>query len=278
MSPVTEEPLDPLEPTAPEPALCLVPLGTNGFFPSGGRQTMSYLLEGGNVPLLIDLGSGISRLIEPDLAERLAPHDEIHVLLTHYHLDHLIGLSYLPAICREYRVVIHAPGPPLVDGDSTALDRLISPPLFPVPLANLVADLEVVSYAGDTLEVAGLHVRTRRQRHAGGSVGLVFEQQLAFLTDCEAESASVEFARGARVLVHEVWTTDAEVAAGAPRHGHSTLEEVATIARGSGIERLIPVHHRPGRREAELAVFHERLAELAEVEVVPAREGVPILI
>ena len=258
-------------------SLTLIPLGTNGFFPSGGRHTMSFLLLGGTAPILIDAGTGVSRLLQPELARRLAGHTEIHLLLTHYHLDHVVGLSYLPAICRDYRLVIHAPEPPLVDGDPSALNRLISPPLFPVELADLVSEVVVNSYSAD-LKVAGLPVRVLRQQHAGGSVGLVIGGDLAFLTDCEANGASASFARGARVLVHEVWLTDEEASGGTPRHGHSIVREVARVARESEVEVLVPVHHRPGRNSAELGKMAERLADASGVALQPAIEGVPISI
>jgi ribonuclease BN (tRNA processing enzyme) len=256
----------------------IIPLGTNGFFPSGGRHTMSFLLLGGPLPLLLDAGTGISRLIEPHLQRRLAGAEEIHILLTHYHLDHVVGLSYLPAVCRQGRVVLHAPKPPLVDGDPSALERLIAPPLFPVPLRKLVAEVVVEAYDDGIQQVAGLSIRVRRQSHAGGSVGVVLGGRLAYLTDCDADEASAPFARGATTLIHEAWTTDAEVAAGTPRHGHSTVEQVAYVARESGVEQVVPVHHRPGRSEQELEAMEARIAELSGVTVVRAAEGEAILV
>ncbi|MBZ0111047.1 MAG: hypothetical protein K8J08_01165 [Thermoanaerobaculia bacterium] len=256
----------------------LIPLGTNGFFPSGSRHTMSFLLLGGPLPLLLDAGTGISRLIEPELGRHLVGAEEVHILLTHYHLDHVVGLSYLPAVCRQSRVVLHLPTPPLVDGDPSALERLIAPPLFPVTLRKLVAEVVIEPYGEEVEQVAGLSIRVRRQSHAGGSVGMVLGGQLAYFTDCDADEASAPFARGATTLIHEAWTTDAEVATGTPRHGHSTIEQVASVARESGVKRVVPVHHRPGRSEAELEAMATRIAALSGVAVVGAVEGQGILV
>lgn len=261
------------------PRLSITPLGTNGFIPSHGRQTMSYLLRRDGAPVLLDAGSGLGRLLEPALAGALDGADRLRIVLSHYHLDHTIGLSYLTAIAAGRPVTIWAPAPPLVDGvPEEALGRLIAPPLFPLRLADFPMPVEVVPYSGDTLEVAGLRLRLRRQRHDGGSVGMVIDERLGYLTDCEMEEASADFARGVELLVHEVWLLEEQIAAGAKRYGHSTAEEVARLATACGAGALMPVHHHPTRDGAGVAAVLARLAEHTRVPVVPAEEGREIVL
>ena len=109
--------------------LRLLPLGTNGYFPAHGRQTMSYLLTMPGAALLLDAGTGLGRLIEPEVRNHVESLERLDILLTHYHLDHVVGLSYLPGVLGTLPVRIHAPVPPLVALGSEALDRLLSPPL-----------------------------------------------------------------------------------------------------------------------------------------------------
>lgn len=252
----------------------VTPLGTNGFIPTYGRRTMSFLVEAGGRALVLDAGTGLSRLLEEPLRQRLEGYPQLDLLLTHYHLDHVVGLSYLPAIWRRGRLRLWAPSSPLVDTDAEqALERLLSPPLFPVPLPEFPGPVEVRPFHGDRIEIAGLQVRLRRQRHGGGSVGVALEGGLAYLTDCEVEAEAAPFVRGARMLIHEVWATDAEVAAGTPRHGHSTVEEVAELARQAGVSALMPVHHRPDRRKEDLEGIASRLRELSGCEVTLPDEG-----
>ncbi|HVS03513.1 MAG TPA: MBL fold metallo-hydrolase [Thermoanaerobaculia bacterium] len=255
-------------------ALSLTPLGTNGFVPTFGRQTMSHLVRHGARALLLDAGSGVARLLEPAGRQRLAGAESLEILLTHYHLDHVVGLSYLPAIWRQGRIRLWAPAPPLVDAaPEEALERLLSPPLFPLRCGEFPAPLEIVPYGGDSLEVAGLPARLRRQRHGGGSVGVVLGERLAYCTDCEPEAATSRFAAGVELLLHEVWVSDAEVAAGAHRQGHSTVEEVAAIARQAQAGALMPVHHFPPRDADGLAELARRLGELSGIEVLLPEEG-----
>src|SRR4051812_38085522 len=114
--------------------LAVTPLGTNGFFPTYGRQTQSYLVRRDGRPFVLDAGTGLGRLLEPALAALLQGLDRLDILLTHYHLDHTVGLSYLTAVAEKLPVRIWAPAPPLVDGDPSALQRLIAPLLFPLTL------------------------------------------------------------------------------------------------------------------------------------------------
>ena len=253
--------------------LSITPLGANGFIPTHGRQTMSFLVRRDGVPVVLDAGTGLGRLLEPGLADALAGADRLRIVLSHYHLDHTIGLSYLTAIAGGRPVTIWAPAPPLVDGTPEALSRLIAPPLFPLRLSGLPMPVEVIPYSGQTLEVAGARFRLRRQRHDGGSVGMVIDDRLAYLTDCEVEEASLAFAHGVQLLVHEVWLTEAQIAAGAARHGHSTAEEVARLATGCEAAALMPVHHHPTRDASAVGEVLARIAARTRVPVVAPEEG-----
>ncbi|KAB2958232.1 MAG: MBL fold metallo-hydrolase, partial [Thermoanaerobaculia bacterium] len=210
----------------------LLPLGTNGYLPGHGRQTMSFLLERGGEVLLLDAGTGVSRLLEPAALALLAGARRLDVVLTHYHLDHVIGLSYLPGVARDLPVRIFAPAPPLTEFGPEALAALIAPPFFPVTLERLAMPVEVRPYAGPELEAGGFRFEVRAQRHPGGSAGLRLGDELAYVTDTVCDPATVAFARGVGSLLHEVWLTDEESTRdAAARTGHSAAGEVADLAR-----------------------------------------------
>ncbi len=250
----------------------LLPLGVNGYFPSRGRQTMCFLVRFGEVVVVLDAGTGISRLIEPEVAAQVEGCDNLELVLTHFHLDHTIGISYLPALSPTRPVRIHAPGPPLVDCDpAEALCRLIHPPLFPIPLPEFPMPVDLVRVTSERHEIAGVPVRVRRQKHPGGSIGLRFADSLAYVTDTVADEGTVDLAAGVDLLLHEVWTGPGEAAG----LGHSSVDQVVRIARSAGVARLMPVHLHPARTSADLETLvreiEERLA--GEVEVVVPEEG-----
>jgi ribonuclease BN (tRNA processing enzyme) len=266
--------------TAP---LRLLPLGTNGYFPTQGRQTMSYLLvaPGGDgagprtgsntespAALVLDAGTGLGRLADPELRELLEPIERLDILLTHYHLDHVVGLSFLPGLWSGRAVRIFAPSPPLTVGGSEALDRLISPPLFPVGFSRWPLAVEIVPYSSLSLEIGPFSLKLRAQRHPGGSVGVRVGDALAYVTDTVLDRGTIDFVRGVGTLLHEVWLTDEEAQQDdAGRTGHSAAGPVADLARDAGVGRLVPIHHHPRRTAAGLDLL---LAALA------ARAGCPV--
>ena len=256
------------------PGLRLVPLGTNGYIPTGGRHTMSFLVLGPEHALLLDAGTGVARFLEPAVRELLRPYSRLEVLLTHYHLDHVVGLVYLIGAWRGRALRIWGPGPPLCDfGPREALARLLDPPLCGVPLAEFPMPLEIVELHEERAEIAGFEVRLRRQQHPGGSVGVRLGDALAYATDTAADPATVELARGVDLLLHEVWKTESETADGP---GHSPLGRVAALAREAGVRRLMPVHHFPGRSDAELREIVAGLRERSGVECLLGEEGVAL--
>jgi ribonuclease BN (tRNA processing enzyme) len=256
------------------PHLALVPLGTNGYFPSHGRQTMAYLVAAPGTALLLDAGSGVARLAEAEVGRRLAGVDRLEVLLTHYHLDHVVGLSFLPGVLGTLPVRIHAPVAPLVAAGTAALDRLLAPPFFPVPLHRWPLPVEVAPYSGARLEIGGLALALRAQKHPGGSVGVRLGDALAYVTDTQLDPATIDFVRGVGTLLHEVWLDDEEAAAAdAGASGHSAAGAVAELARQARVGRLCPVHHHPRRDDAAVDRLLAAMAGRAGCPVVRLREG-----
>ncbi len=249
-------------------------LGAAGYLPAAGRQTMSLLLEQGETTLLLDAGSGVARLLEPAVRALLPPGRRLDVLLTHYHLDHVVGLSYLPGLANDRPVRIHAPQPPLTEFGPEALDRLLAKPLFPVPIARWPMPTEVVAFAGPELAIGELAIRVRAQRHPGGSTGVRLGDTLAYVTDTVMDPATAEFARGVRLLLHEVWLSEEEGARDdAARTGHSDAAQVADLAREARVERLWLVHHHPRRSAQELAAMAGRMTARAGLPCEVPEEG-----
>lgn len=252
----------------------VVPLGTNGFIPSFGRFTMSILVLTEAEALLLDAGTGVARLLEPSVQALLQPYDELHVCLSHYHLDHVVGISYLLGAWSRGTVCIYAPERPFVEAATETLERLVHPPLFPLTLEEFPIPIEVVPVTQAELRIGSLHVRWHPQKHPGGSAGIRIGDAVAYVTDTAVMDTTVAFVQNVRLLLHEVYYRDTEVTpAKLEQEGHSYVSGVARIAREAGVERLMPIHHHPLRSPAELGQVAQELERLAEVPVIVPKEG-----
>lgn len=213
----------------------LVLLGTTGYHPSEKRHTACLMLP--ELGVLLDAGTGMFR------AGRFLSTDTLDIFLTHAHLDHVIGLTYLFDVLRGRtmtRVTVHAP-----DQALQAIEQhLLVEPLFPVKLPCEFRPLaDSVNLGG------GVRLQHFALEHPGGSVGYRLDGpggSLAYVTDTTAspEKAYVERLRGVDVLVHECYFPDSQ-AEFAVKTGHSFLSPVAEVARRAAVGRLVLVHVDP---------------------------------
>jgi ribonuclease BN (tRNA processing enzyme) len=252
----------------------LIPLGTNGFFPSLGRETMSFLVLTEDEAILLDAGTGVGRLIEPEIAKLVRGYDRLNIFLSHYHLDHCAGLAYLPGVWKGTRVVIHGPAPPFAKTTpDEALGRLLDVP-FSAPLEAFPFDVEVVPVSTPSMTLGGSAMSFRGQKHWNGSMGIRIGNDITYVTDTVVDDGTVDLAKGVKLLLHEVWMTDDEFRAdkfGATQHSY--VSGVARIAKAADVGRLMITHHQPKRVAAEVADMARGIEKLAEREVMVPEES-----
>jgi ribonuclease BN (tRNA processing enzyme) len=216
-------------------------LGSGGWLPTQRRETASVYLRDGDDVLLLDAGSGAGRLVtEPWLLHGV---ERLFVVLTHFHLDHTIGLIGLPALSHVPERELWAPGRILDGTDAGELvHRLLGPPFLASSadvtksLTTAVHDLEATA----TIGPFELELRVQ-PRHPGGSVAIRVGDALAYCTDTAYDADNAGFARGAGLLLHEAFhpgdTTNDTM--------HSAAGEAARVAADAGVERLVLVHVAP---------------------------------
>jgi len=120
---------------------------------------------GGGV-IALDAGTGISSLkVDP------AENPRVDILLTHLHMDHILGLGFFSALFAP-DLEVHIWGP-----SSTTLNlrhrlaRYLSPPLFPVRLVELPCRLELHDLPLGCFDLPGAEVTAALVFHPGPTVG-----------------------------------------------------------------------------------------------------------
>jgi ribonuclease BN (tRNA processing enzyme) len=244
-------------------------LGTLGWMPRGARETTCFAVREGPALLIFDAGTGLRRLLDPEHAGLLEDAREVHLFLSHYHLDHVCGLAYLSGVLAGRDVVLHPPGLGLTGIDPlAAVAGLVRRPYNPVDLAEM-RRVRVEPTAPGANDVAGHVVRVRPQQHSDPSVSFRLDDALVIATDTQADPAAVAFAEGAGLWLHEAWYwADDPGLDGIPQElrpgysAHSEAAAVADLAAQAGVARLILVHLNPLAGEASYLPMRDAAREV----------------
>jgi ribonuclease BN (tRNA processing enzyme) len=222
-------------------------LGSMGWVPRGDRMTTSVALRAEETLFLFDAGSGLARLLQPEMRRLVPERGSVHIFLSHLHLDHTVGLSFLSALWRDLDTWVHVPAESVTGRPVDILDTLIGPPFFPRTFPEFPMPVRLVPAEPGVSRIAGLEIRARRQEHPGGSLGYRVGDQFTLVTDSAFSPQTAEFAAGSRLLVHEAWVRDSnDVRLGdLGSAAHSTAEQAALCAQQAGVEELWLMHLNP---------------------------------
>ncbi len=274
--------------------------GCRGSLATPGADTIRY---GGNTScvevrldsgdtLVLDAGTGIRPL---GAAMDMSSVRELHILLTHLHLDHLQGLGFFrPLFQPDLEVHVWGPASP-VQGLAERIAIYLSPPLFPVRLADIPAKLTFHNAPEEPVTIGSATIRAGSVAHQGPTVGYRIEEggrTLAYLPDHEpslgidldhqpaAWISGHDVACDADVLFHDAQYGDDEY----PQHvgwGHSAMDHVMHFAQKANVGTLVLFHHDPYHTDDELDhLLGESLRrwETTGERVCLAREGMTIVL
>lgn len=267
-------------------------VATGAAFARYGADTTCLSLrdrDGGLV--VLDAGTGLAAVA--GALPEAAGSPSLPIFLTHFHLDHLMGLPAFGPLYDPRRRIEFASRQPRAGGTREALGMLLREPLWPVsleqtPAAKAFSDLpercpaEGVARGGLVLRYCAVHHNSpcsayRVDEPATGAA-------MVFATDMEWPLADP----GEREVFMRLCREPAPVRllvldgqydrAGYPAHrgwGHSSWEDAVAIARDAGAARLVVTHHAPAATDGRL----DRAAAALQEEqpgAALARQGMTI--
>ena len=258
-----------------ENRMCLTILGARGSMAVSrkdreifGGATSCYMVRAGEETVFLDAGSGL--LSAP--TEMPKPP---HILLSHLHLDHVIGLGMYSRLSQNgAETVLHVPAGPGEDPEKL-MDRIYSPPFWPVNLGAYAGSVRILPLSFP-LRIGELNVEGTEGSHPGECMLMRLSyrgRSLVYATDYEYEESSfahlTELARGADLLLYD-GQYSIEQYATRQGFGHSATDHALTMMRQSGAKRMLLVHHDPCSSD-EILLDREKRLGLENVRY--AREG-----
>jgi phosphoribosyl 1,2-cyclic phosphodiesterase len=279
--------------------------GTRGTIAAPGRATLRY---GGNTPcvqvigfqggepgasmrldnpqLILDGGTGLVSLQTVLMGGPWGRgRGELHVLLSHFHWDHVIGFPFFdPMFVKGNRIIFYGVSIEAVRSSVEQLFTSIYSPLKGVQ--NVEADLEYRRMEPSGMEIAGFQVRTAENRHPGGSLSFHIQYRshvVVYSTDHgvgdqEVDSRLVKLAQGA-----DLWILDAQYTSEERLRrtgwGHSSHFEAVQLAMEAGVETVALFHHSPNHDDSTLDQMALEAAESAastQAKVLMARDGMVV--
>ena len=246
-----------------------------------GGNTSCVEVCWGSHRVILDGGSGL-RQLGRSLGDDPV---DLDLLLTHTHIDHLLGLPFFaPLYAPGNRITLWAGHLQDNGGLRGALGAFMAAPLFPVPPTAFESEVKYVDFqAGESLTLkGGLSVRTARLNHPNGATGYRLEfggKSVCYVTDTEhvigePDSAILELIEGSDLMIYDSTYTDAEFG----EHvgwGHSTWQEGVRLCEQAGVGRLVVFHHDPAHDDDFMdAVAQE--ADAMRPGTVVAREGLTL--
>lgn len=236
-------------------------LGTSGWYDTKQGNTLSVLLDTDKAYVVFDAGGGFYKL-----DKYIKESKPIILLLSHFHLDHIIGLHTLNKFNFPQGIRVFGPR-----GIKKVFDVIINTP-YTKPVNQLKTKITIREFS-NTLKLA-IDIKYKRLLHTTLCYGyrvLCEGKKVVFCTDTGQCPNLNLLARNADILITESSLSPGQTDNNWP---HLNPEQAAIIAKSSNVKKLILVHFDAAVYPEECDIkAAERSARRIFKHTIAARDG-----
>jgi phosphoribosyl 1,2-cyclic phosphodiesterase len=280
--------------------------GCRGSLPAPGASKLKYggdtscvevVLSDGTL-LVLDAGTGIREFG----SQRCRGVTKAHLLLTHLHMDHIEGFPFFSLLWTQgCDLHVWGPASPTLSLKER-LARYMSPPLFPIDVHDVPADVTFHDLPAEPFTIGTATVLAAAVEHPGPTMGFrvtengrtlayVPDHEPAALGDFRNESPDwidgFAVAADADVLLHDGQYTSEEYET-RRGWGHSSFADAVAYATVTRARRLLLFHHDPTHDDVTLGSMEREAKALWDgdgpppklaatgMEITLEREGVTV--
>lgn len=227
-------------------------LGVMGSVPGGqsdlGKNTTSLLIESDSNRILIDAGTGIMNFFSDTLEK------EHHIIFTHYHLDHVVGLPFIRQLYKPDHT-FHMYGPQLQGhNSSTILPTFLREPFLPIDIRDMTSTISHKILVEDSsYSINNFEISTMMVDHPGKCMVYTIccnQKKITILTDFPNKTDNweevIEFSSNSDFLYIDGYLMEKETEF-LSDYGHCTIEKAIELFKLSNSDKLILSHHKSDR-------------------------------
>jgi ribonuclease BN (tRNA processing enzyme) len=205
-------------------------LGTNGWYDTDTGNTVCTLVKSEKYHIIFDAGNGLYK-VDSYCADK----KPAYLFLSHFHLDHIVGLHTLNKI-RCFRK-LHIFGP---TGSRKILKSIINSP-FSLPFSKLPFPTEIYELPKEQKKLP-FSVDSKPLLHSSLTLGFRIDingKVISYCPDTGYCENAVELSKNADLLIAECAYKSGQKSIKWP---HLNPETAARIAREAGAKKLALVH------------------------------------
>jgi len=205
-------------------------LGTNGWYDTKTGNTICILIETDDYFTILDAGNGIYKIDQYIRSKK-----PIHLFLSHFHLDHIVGLHILNKFNFSQGMYIYGQV-----GTKDILNTIINEP-YTIPFDKLPFKVEVYELSEGLRNIPFL-VEYKYLFHSSRCLGYRFELDgkiLTYIPDTGICENAIELAENADLLIAECSFKMGQRNA---EWQHLNPEDAVQIAKEANAKKLALVH------------------------------------